>query len=137
MPFIRQEMYTWKGQQSAFDSGAYVGTVLLLGCVTIVLFLAAYFVTIKTCLAFACIAITTENLAVLIRPILHALTNFLVTRAGKHMHNRLPSGTHLWKLHAGIFLIIMFLIRTCFIWVFFEDLRWCRGQGKGTVGGLR
>ena len=108
-----------------------------MGCITIVLFLAAYFVAIKICLAFAFIATTTENLAVLIRPILHAVTNFLVTRAGKRLHNGLPSGTHLRKLHAGIFLIIIFLIGARFIWVFFEDLRWCRGQGKGTVVGLR
>ena len=101
------------------------------------LFLAAYFVAIKIFLAFAFIATTTENLAVLIRPILHAVTNFLVTRAGKRLHNGLPSGTHLRKLHAGIFLIIIFLIGARFIWVFFEDLRWCRGQGKGTVVGLR
>ena len=108
-----------------------------LGCVTIVLFLAAYFGAIKICLAFAFIATRTENIAVLICPILHAVTNFLVTRAGKRMHNRLPSGTHLRKLHAVIFLIIIFLIGARFIWVFFEDLRWCRGQGKGTVVDLR
>ena len=29
MPSFRREMYTLKGQQSSFDSGAYVGTVLL------------------------------------------------------------------------------------------------------------
>ena len=91
------------------------------------LFLAAYFVAIKVCLAFAFIATTTKNIAVLIRPILHAVTNFLVTRAGKRMHNRLPSGTHLRKLHAGIFLIIILLIGAGFIWVFLEDLRWCQG----------
>ena len=108
-----------------------------MGCVTIVLFLAAYFVAMKICGAFFFIATTTENIAVLIRPILHAVTNFLVTRAGKCMHNRLPSGTHLRKLQAGIFLIIIFLIGARFIWVFFEHLRWCRGQGKGTVVGLR
>ena len=101
------------------------------------LFLAAYFVAKKICLAFAFIARTTENIALLIRSILHAVTNFLVTRAGKRMHNRLPSGTHLRNLHAGIFLIIIFLIGARFIWVFFEDFRWCRGQGKGTVVGLR
>ena len=104
-----------------------------MGCVTIVLFLVAYFGAIKICLAFVFIATTTENIAVLIRPILHAVTSFLVTRAGKRMHNRLPSGTHLRKLHAVIFIIIIFLIGARFIWVFFEDLRWCRGQGKGTV----
>ena len=83
------------------------------------LFLAAYFVAVKICLAFFFIATTTENIAVLIRPIAHAGTNFLVTRAGKRMHNRLPSGTHLRKLHAGIFLRIIFLIGARFIWVFF------------------
>ena len=103
----------------------------------IVLFLAAYFVAKKKCLAFFFIATTTENIAVLIRPILHAVTNFLVTRAGKSIHNRLPSGIDLRKLHAGIFFIIIFLIGARFIWVFFEDLRWCRGQGKGTVVELR
>ena len=108
-----------------------------MGCITIVLFLVAYFVAIKICLAFFFITTTTENIAVLIRPILHAVTNFLVTRAGECMHNRLPSRTHLRKLHAGIFLIIIFLIGARFIWVFFEDLRWCRGQGKGTVVELR
>ena len=101
------------------------------------LFLAAYFPAIKICLAFLFVTPTTENTAVLIRPIVHAVTNFFVTRAGKRMHNRLPSGTHLRKLHAGILLIIIFLIGARFIWVFFEDLRWCRGQGKGTFVDLR
>ena len=108
-----------------------------MGCVTIVLFMAAYFVAIKICLAFIFIATTTENIAALIRPIFNAVTNFFVTRAGKSMHNRLPSGTRLRKLHAGIFLVIIFLIGACFIWVCFEDLRRCRGQGKGTVVELR
>ena len=88
------------------------------------LFLAAYFVAIKICLAFFFIAMTTENIAVPIRPTLHAVTNFVVTRAGKCMHDRVSSGTHLQKPHAGIFLIIIFLIAARFIWVFFEDLRW-------------
>ena len=101
------------------------------------LFLAAYFVAIKICLAFAFIATTTENIAVLIRPVPHAVTSFLVTRAGKRMHNRFPSGTHLRKLHAGILVIIIFLMEARFIWVFFEDLGWCRRQAKGTVVGLR
>ena len=108
-----------------------------MGCVTIVLFLAAYFGAIKICLAFVFMATTTENIAVLIRPILHAVTSFLVTRAGKRIYNRLPSGTGLRKLHAVIFIITIFLIGARFIWVFFEDLRWCQGQGKGTVVELR
>ena len=104
-----------------------------MGCVAIVLFLAAYFGAIKICLAFVFVATTTENIAVLIRPFLHAVTSFLVTGAGKRIYNRLPSGTHLRKLHAVIFIIAIFLIGARFIWVFFEDLRSCRGQGKGTV----
>ena len=95
------------------------------------LFLAAYFVAVRICLAFVFIATTTKNIAVLIRPILHAVTIFLVTRAGKRMHNRLPSDTHLRKPYAGIFLIIIFLIGARFIWVFFEDSDGAGDKGRG------
>ena len=50
---------------------------------------------------------------------------------------RWPRGSEPASLHAVIFIIIICLIGARCIWVFFGDLRWCRGQGKRTVVELR
>ena len=73
------------------------------------------------CFAFVFVTTTTESIAVLIRPSLHALYSLWVTESGKRIHNRLPSVTRLRKLNAEIFVIIIFLIGAHFVWVFLEE----------------
>ena len=98
-----------------------LGKDLQLCCVAIVLFWTAYFGAIKICLGFAFATMTTDNIAVLIGPSVHAFDSLWVTKSSKRIHNRPPSVTHLWKLNADIFVIIIFFIGACFTRVFIED----------------
>ena len=88
MPLNRRVMYTLKRQHSSlWDHRTLLGKDARLCCVAIVLLRPAYCAAIEVCVLFRVVTTMAKSVAVLVRPLFHALYGLLVTKAGNHICN--------------------------------------------------